>query len=53
MRKSSADGAEFTPDELFAATSNRKKPNQLKDDLSNYDERESRRRERTKKLRGK
>ena len=51
-RKSSID-AELTPDELFVATSNRKKPNQLKDDLSNFDERESRRRERTKKLRGK
>ena len=51
-RKSSVD-AELTPDEIFAAASNRKKPNQLKDDLSNFDERESRRRERTKKLRGK
>ena len=50
-RKGSVD-AELTPDELFAATSNRKKPNQLKDDLSNFDERESRRRDRTKKLRG-
>ena len=50
-RKSSVD-AELTPDEIFSATSNRKKPNQLKDDLSNFDERESRRRERTKKLRG-
>ena len=51
-RKSSVD-AELTPDEIFAATSNRKKPNQLKDDLSNFDERESRRKERTKRLRGK
>ena len=51
-RKSSVD-ADLTPEELFAATSNRKKPNQLKDDLSNFDERESRRKERTKRLRGK
>jgi hypothetical protein len=33
-RKGSIDTAEMSPEELFAAANNRKKPGQLKDDLA-------------------